>query len=62
MQAAPEAAMAGMMRRYPQTDPGLANVLESAEKITSGSPVNEKSALRLIVLLQRAERELTSLR
>lgn len=62
VQAAPEAAMAGMMRRYPQTDPGLANVLESAEKITSGSPVNEKSALRLIVLLQRAERELTSLR
>lgn len=62
VRAAPEAAMAGMMRRYPQTDPELANVLEAAEKITSGSPVNEKSALRLIILLQRAERELTSLR
>ena len=62
VQAAPDAVMAGMMRRYPQTDPNLANVLEAAEKISSGSSVNGKSALRLIVLLQRAERELTSLR
>lgn len=58
----PKDAMAGMLRRYPQTNPELENVLELAEGAAAGSPLNEKSALRLVVLLQSAERELTSLR
>lgn len=62
VQESPKAAIAAMLRRYPQTDRELENVLELAEGAASGSPLNEKSALRLIVLLQSAERELTCLR
>lgn len=62
VQASPADAMAAMQRRYPQTDPELGNVFEFAEKAAAGSPLNEKSALRLILLLQAAERELIWLR
>lgn len=62
VQATPKDAIAGMLRRFPQTNPELEHVLGLAEGAAAGSPVNEKSALRLIVLLQSAERELTSLR
>ena len=62
VQDSPKAAIAAMQRRYPKTDPELEKVLELAEGAAAGSPLNEKSALRLIVLLQSAERELTCLR
>jgi len=62
VQASPEDAFAAMQRRYPQTDPELESVFDFAEKAAVGSPLNERSALRLILLLQAAERELTLLR
>lgn len=59
VQASPGAAVAAILRRYPKTDPGLENVLAFADQAATGSPLSEKSALRLILLLQAAERELT---
>ena len=60
--ASPETAVDAMLRRYPQTNPDLRNVLESAEKAADGPPLKESSALRLVLHLQDAERELTLLR
>lgn len=62
VQASPADALAAMRRRYPKTDPDLENVLKFAEQAGAGSPLSEKSAMRLILLLQAAERELTWLR
>lgn len=62
VQASPEAAVSAMLRRYPRTNPDLRNVLETAEKAVDGPPLNEGSALKLILVLQSAERELTYLR
>lgn len=60
--ASPDVAVAAILRRYPQTNPDLQNVLESAEKAADGPPLKESSALRMVLYLQAAERELTLLR
>lgn len=58
-QASPQQVVAAMERRYPNVNPKLGKALEAVETASAGPPPPEKSALKLVQLLQASERDLT---